>query len=98
MPRSDDWTIHMPPSLIKRRGGTRLPRMTRPGSRQPGFASLCLASLIHGRTALSGPTNEHFDADSAARFFFAGGRRDWRVGRPLLGVQGQAVEIFVEMT
>ena len=98
MPRSDDWTIHMPPSLIKRRGGPRLSRMTRPNSPQPGFASLCLASLIHGRMALGRPPNEGFDVDVCCTIFFAGGRGDWRVGLPLPGVQGQAVEIFVELT
>ena len=97
MPRSDDWTIHMPPSLIKRRGGTRRPRMTRPGSPEPRFASLCLASLIHRHMALGRRTSEGFDADVAARFFFAGVRGDWRVGLTALGVQGQAVDIFVEL-
>jgi hypothetical protein len=48
--------------------------------------------------ALGRPPNEGFDVDVAARFFFAGGREDWRVGLPLPGVQGQAVEIFVELT
>ena len=73
MPRSDDWTIHMPPSLIKRRGGTRRPRMTRPGSPEPRFASLCLASLIHRHMALGRRTSEGFDADVAARFFLREG-------------------------
>ena len=88
----------MPPSLIKRRGGARVPQLTRPGGAQRGFTSLCLASLNHGRVALGRSTNEAFDADHATRFFFAGEREAWRAGLPPLGAQGQAVEIFVEMT
>ena len=74
MPRSDDWTIHMRPSLIKRWGGAGRARTTHPNSPQPGFASRCLASLIPERTALRTSTKEDLGADGAARFFLREGR------------------------
>jgi hypothetical protein len=46
MPRSDDWTIHMGPDLIKQRARANFPGMPSKRSNLPASASHCLASLI----------------------------------------------------
>ena len=53
MPRSDDWTIHMRPSLIKRAGPARhaaSPCRQRP---QPGLAKHCHVSVNRSKNAMN---------------------------------------------
>lgn len=71
MPRSDDWTIHIAPTLIKRGALADFPRMTRKRSNQSPFPSLCPASLILVRRGSGRLVTEGVGARNAARFFFA---------------------------
>ena len=98
MPRSDDWTIHMPQALIKRGARADFPRMSSKQSHQPLFASLCPASLIRAGNELGGGVIGGFEAQSAARFFFAEGAADWRAALPRHVARGQPVDMFVELT
>jgi len=53
MPRSDDWTIHMGPALIKQRAHADFPGMPSKRSNLSPSASHCLASLIPPRRGFS---------------------------------------------
>jgi hypothetical protein len=48
MPRSDDWTIHMPPVLIKRPKPSDIRRIGRKQSPQPLVSSHCPTRRIRG--------------------------------------------------
>ena len=98
MPRSDDWTIHMPPALIKLAAGTQRLRMLRPRSPRRGFASLCPASWIRLRISASRTAYRGFASDHIARFFFAGCDRDCKIPIRRESLFQQAFEIVVEST
>jgi hypothetical protein len=76
MPRSDDWTIHMGPALIKQRARAYFPGMPSKRSNLPPSASHCLASLIPSRRGSPWANIGRFGTKSAARFFFVTGNPD----------------------
>ena len=98
MPRSDDWTIHMRPSLIKRAAPACVPASLCRERPQPRFASLCDASVNRLKISMSPAVWRDFAAGNVTRIFFGDDDGDTRVAfRPQRPVR-QAVEIFVETT
>ena len=70
MPRSDDWTIHMPSTLIKRAARAGVASTSRREGAQPTFASLCRASVNRLKISMSiGHMRETFDTGKVTRFF-----------------------------
>ena len=76
MPRSDDWTIHMGPALIKQRADADFPGMPSKRSNLPPSASHCLASVFPPRKGFPWAHVGRFGTKSAARFFFVTGNSD----------------------
>jgi hypothetical protein len=69
MPRSDGWTIHIGPTLIKRGALADFPGMTRKRSNQSPFPSLCPASLNLTGAGSGKLVTVCVSGRNAARFF-----------------------------
>jgi hypothetical protein len=70
MPRSDDWTIHMPPPPIKRAGRRGIHWMLCGERFQPSFASLCGASLNRLEISTSAIARGGFARANLTRNYF----------------------------
>ena len=69
MPRSDDWTIHMPHPVIKRWARVTRRRITCRQYLPPRLPSLCLASLIPMGETLGAFMTFYLGDGIGARFF-----------------------------
>ena len=98
MPRSDDWTIHIGPALIKRGALADFPSMTRKRSNQSPFPSLCPASLNLTGAGFGGAVIQGLGVGNAARFFFAELASDQHAAPLRRPAGGQAIDMFVELT